>query len=86
MILISHFIETFQWCACDALVVVGCAGVRIHVCGGGGGYKASLLSQRDVLLTLSCLFKRFQNENVQYLEALPLTFDFESFNEMCPES
>ena len=56
MILISHFIETFQWCACDALVVVGCAGVRIHVCGGGGGYTASLLSQRDDLLTYPKLF------------------------------
>ena len=32
------------------------------------------------------LLKRFQIENVQYLEALALTFDFESFNEMCPES
>ena len=52
VISISHFIEAFQSCACDALVVVGCAGVRIHVCcGGGGGYTASLLSQRDVLPT-----------------------------------
>ena len=38
------------------------------------------------LPNLSCLLKRFKIENVQYLEALPLTFDFESFNEMCPES
>ena len=42
VILISYFIEAFQSCAFDALVVVGCAGVRIHVCGGGGGYTIQL--------------------------------------------